>query len=68
METLKKLLTILLTSPITMFSHMLAKPLEHPDATTKVMPSECEEVGEERKLVLASFASSSVDGALDRDM
>ena len=35
METLKKRLTILLPFPITMFSHMLGRPLEHPDGSLK---------------------------------
>lgn len=60
----KTLLTISLTSPITMFSHVLARPLERPVAITKVMPSDCEKVGERRKLMSTSFASRSAAGTL----
>lgn len=41
-------LTILLKSPITMFSHMLTRPLNPPNRNTKVLPSHCEKVGKKK--------------------
>lgn len=53
-KTINKIrLTILLRSPITMFSHMLTRPLTPPNSNTKVLPSHCEKVGVKRKLIFA---------------
>lgn len=49
----KKLLTILLKSPITMFSHRLTRPLNPPNRNTKVIPRHCKKVGKKRKLIFA---------------